>query len=103
MRYAVPHRLAWVFDDVGGSRPIRLVLMHLPNGDPVMLEGAAALIWILAIGGEDEGDGVASALAELIHRPPEEILEEAARFLSDLVARQLLLQQIHHEVKALEP
>jgi hypothetical protein len=94
MRYAVPHRLAWVFDDGDGSRPVRLVLMHLPNGDPVMLEGASALIWILAVGGEeDEAYDVASALAKLISRPLNEIAEETEKFLFDLRAGQLLIEK----------
>ena len=77
MRYQVPHRLAWVVQDGDGQAQPRLVLMKLPNGEPLLLEGSAALIWLLAGDTED----VPRALAELVGRPVAEIADDTDAFL----------------------
>jgi hypothetical protein len=60
--------------------------MQLPNGQPFLLEGSSALIWLLALDGED----VPRALADVVGRPLDEIADDTEAFLGDLVARGLL-------------
>ena len=87
MTYRVPHRLAWVVEAGAASEPTRVVIMLLPNGEPMILEGVSALIWLLAC----ETSDVPQALFEIVGRPPDEITAETEAFLADLVGRGVLV------------
>lgn len=89
MRYCAPRGLAWVSHEAGEGAAISLYLMHLPDGIPLVLTGTAALIWLLAIDGED----VPAALAEAVADPPPDLVETTNAYLEDLVVRGLLVRE----------
>jgi hypothetical protein len=63
-------------------------LMSLPNAPVQVLQGSAALIWIVAVEG---GDDVPTAIAEVTGRPIDEIGDAVRFYLNDLVERGLLV------------
>lgn len=89
MKYAVPNDVAWVTDEYDQDEIPAVYLMVLPDGEPLVLTGTAALIWILAAEGED----VAPALRAVITDPPPDLEETTTRYLADLVARHLLVAE----------
>ncbi|MFW5469858.1 hypothetical protein ACOCJ4_07425 [Knoellia sp. CPCC 206435] len=83
--YSVPARLAFVIAD--DTDAPRVFLMSLPDGPPVVLDDAAAAIWILAASGErDVAAGVGRAVGKARH----EVARDVANFLGHLVDEDLL-------------
>jgi hypothetical protein len=62
---------------------------HLPGGPLVVLEGAAAVIWVEATTGP--ATGWVARVAELVGPPEEVIAGDVTAFVADLSARQLLV------------
>lgn len=87
MGYRIPPRVAHVVPDETGDPPSSVFLMPLPDGPPLVLYESAAWIWWLAADGEDD---VASAVAELVGLPREDLVGDVTRCLDDLVERGLL-------------
>ena len=88
MSYRIPRRLAWVVRPPAGDRQdAAAYLLVLPDGDPLVLTGTAALLWVLA--GDREPD-VPGALADLLGVPRDEVAETSLAYLRDLVDRGLL-------------
>ncbi|WP_156465233.1 hypothetical protein [Knoellia sp. Soil729] len=50
--FCVPRRVAFVIP--GDSDAPEVFLMQLPDGPPVVLHGASAVIWVLAADGEED-------------------------------------------------
>lgn len=86
MRYAVPANIAYVIADE--QEPLQVFVTQLPDGPPLVLQGGAAVIWLVAT---EAGDGdVVTLVAELVGKVPEEIAAETSSCLRDLVDRGLL-------------
>ncbi|MDT0215574.1 PqqD family protein [Rothia sp. ARF10] len=83
--YSVPERVAHVERDADGLPQV--FLMRLPDGEPVALEGTAALIWTFAAEGETD---VATAVARAVGLPREEIADDVEAYLVRLVETGLL-------------
>ena len=79
MTYTVPPRLAWQVDEEQDE--LVVYLMRLPNGEPVALEGVAALIWVAAVEGEEAVSIVAQATGE----SREDIEPAVVDYLGELV------------------
>ncbi|GAA2493461.1 PqqD family protein [Terrabacter carboxydivorans] len=62
---------------------------HLPGGPLVVLEGAAAVIWVEAT--TAPGDGWVSRVADAFGRPEDAIASDVETFVDDLRARRLLV------------
>lgn len=60
MSYRMPERMAWYLEDEPGT-DLRVFLLPLPDGQPCVLEGVAALIWLVAADGEDAVTSVVEA------------------------------------------
>lgn len=84
MRYLIPERLAWHVDESGDM--LRVFCLNLPDGQPRVLEGVAALIWAAAVDGEDVVASVAQATGE----PRAGIEEQVLAYLDSLVEEDLL-------------
>jgi hypothetical protein len=80
--YRVPSRVAYVVADEHSPSAGTVYLMTLPDGQPAVLRGSGAVIWVVAAEGEDD---VAGAVAELVGMPVEEVSAEVERFLDELV------------------
>lgn len=85
MTHRIPERLAWVATE-GESEPV-VYLLVLPDGDPRVLHGSAAAIWLVAADGEADVPG---AVAELTGAPLEEVRGPTEEYLRTLVADGLL-------------
>ena len=86
MIYVVPARVSWVLMENSDRSDPDLYLMRVPDGEPVLLSGTAALIWVLAAEGEDALGG----LADMVDLSVDDIAEGTVAFLTVLVARGLL-------------
>lgn len=83
MTYRVPDRVAYVTNDGqldSTPAPLRVSLMCLPDGVPVVLTGSAALIWLVAAEGspnvvDDVAEGAGQS-AGVIHSDVEAFLAE---------------------------
>lgn len=84
--WAVPADLAWVLDEA--DQAPTLYLMHVPDGEPLVLAGTGALIWLFAA----QGDDVVESLREVITDPPSDLAETTHTYLTDLVSRGLLVE-----------
>lgn len=84
MTYRIPRLLAWYIGE--GDSGLDVFLMPLPNGDPVVLRGIAALIWVAAT---EEPDPVAT-IAEATRQAREEIETHVLAYLDELVLGGLL-------------
>lgn len=89
MAYGIPSGLAWVADQVDENGAPALYLMHVPDGEPLVLTGIAAVIWLFAA----QGDDVVAELAEVVGDPPPDLAETTAAYLDDLVSRGLLVRE----------
>jgi hypothetical protein len=78
-----------VLTEASGDGTAVVFLMPLPDGPPRVLEGSAALIWIVAADGEEE---IADAVAGAFGQTAAEIADDVASYLSYLVASQLLVE-----------
>lgn len=92
MTYRRPTRLARVTDppeDEEGSddASLRLFLRRVPGGQTVGLTESAALIWLLAVDGEED---VPQAVADVTGEPIERIRGDVVEFLDRLVRDGLL-------------
>ena len=85
--YRVPGRVAHVIPDDEADPPMKVFVMQLPDGPPVVLQDSAAWIWLLAAEGEEN---VVGAVAEMAGRPRDEIAADVTSFLDELVAQGLL-------------
>ncbi len=63
-------------------------LVRVPDGEILVLEGSAALIWLLAV--QDGAESLPRRVAELAGRPEAEVAADVQGFVADLVARGLL-------------
>ena len=87
MRYSIPARLAHVIrGNLQDGGPVVFV-MQLPDGPPRVLEGSAALIWIIAA---DGNANVPAAVAEAVGRPTADIADEVRTYLDHLLETGLL-------------
>ena len=86
MRYRVPENVAWVAGAETVPDDPRIYASLVPDGEPAVLEGVAALVWEVAASGED----VVPEVAALAGRPIDAVAEDVQRFLDDLVALGLL-------------
>ena len=82
MSYGIPARLAYVVSDQTQDDVEEVYLMALPDGPPQVLEGSAALIWMIAAEGAED---VAEEVAQVVGRPVTEIAHEVRSYLSYLV------------------
>lgn len=90
MRYRIPPRLGYVVHEPTPEDPTaRVYLMHLPDGEPLMLAASAALIWALAADGEPEVPG---ALADLLGESVAEVGPATRTYLDTLVEQGLLTE-----------
>lgn len=87
-RYGIPHEVAHVIPDDEPDLPARVFLMQLPDGQPVVLDDSAALIWLLAAEGEED---LVGAMADLVGQQGHEIAADVTTFLDELVSRGLLI------------
>lgn len=88
MSYRVPARLAWIASEgrPGESGPL-VYLLQLPDGEPQVLHGSAALIWIVAAEGDAD---VPCGVAELTGAPVDEVRDPTEDYLRRLVTDGLL-------------
>ncbi len=82
MNYSIPRRLAYVVSDEAPDDVPAVYLMPLPDGPPQVLEGSAAVIWMIAA---DGGADVAEEVAQVVGRPVPEIAGEVRTYLDYLV------------------
>ena len=78
--YSVPPRVAHVVRGVGTE--LQVFLMRLPDGPPVVLDGAGALIWICTLDGAED---VASEVAHVVGEERDSIAEDVEAYLLRLV------------------
>lgn len=64
MTYACPPQLAYVAVEPRGGEELQVYLLQLPDGAPRVLAGTSALIWLLAVEGEDVVNGIAAATGQ---------------------------------------
>lgn len=83
--YRVPTSVAWV-DGPDFGLAEELYLTIIPAGRTVLLKDTARLIWLVAA----EGGDVVAEVAELVGRPPAEIVADVRAFLADMTTRGLL-------------
>ncbi len=87
MSYRRPERVAAVVLPPSDERPVTAYLLHLPDGEPMMLTETAALIWVLA----SEGDAdVAASMADLVGEPVEDIRDAVEEHLVSLLRQGFL-------------
>ncbi len=87
MKYSIPTRLGHVIrDDREDAGPV-IFLLLLPDGDPFVLRGSAALIWLAAADGEVD---VAGAVARSVGSPRADVVDDVDNYLDELVTRGLL-------------
>lgn len=85
MSFRRPRRVAWAEDgEVTGPR---VFLMPLPAGEPLILDGSAALIWTAAASGAAD---VSVLLAQSLEVVPDSLRPDVEAFLGRLVADGLL-------------
>ncbi len=87
MSYSRPPRLAYVAPDPVDGDAQCVYLMPLPDGPPVLLEGSAAVIWLVAVRGVED---VCGAVAARMGAAPGEIADDVGAYLQVLVGRGLL-------------
>lgn len=87
MAHRVPPRVAHVVPDGEPDPPDSVFVMVLPDGDPVVLHGSAAWIWLLAAEGEED---VAGAIADLAGLARADVVVDVEHFIAELVGRGLL-------------
>lgn len=91
MTYRRPARVGYeVMPPASDNDATTLYLMHLPDGDPMMLTGSAALIWVLAAEGEAD---VPAALASLLGEERPSIAAEVDAYVRLLVEQGWLEEQ----------
>lgn len=95
MTYRVPSDLAWVLDETDDGTAAVLYLMHVPDGEPLVLTDTAALIWIFAA----QGDDVPTALAGVVEHSPADLSRTTDAYLVDLVGRGLLVAEEDDEAR----
>lgn len=92
MTFRVPPRVGYVVHEPSPGDPTaKVYLMHLPDGQPVVLAGSAALIWVVAAQGEQD---VPATVAELLDEPLASVEETTRRYLVTLVAQGLLVEAL---------
>jgi len=64
---------------------------HLPGGPLLVLDGAAAVIWVEAT--TAPATGWVARVAELVGQPEDAIAADVTAFVADLSARRLLVPQ----------
>ena len=82
MSYHIPARLGYVVNDQAPDDALEVYVMPLPDGPPQVLEGSAAVIWMVAADGEED---VAEEVAQVVGRPVTEIADEVRSYLNYLV------------------
>lgn len=87
MRYARPSRLAYVISEASPDHPLVVYLMSLPDGRPRILDGTAAVIWVVAAQGEPD---IPDVVASILSVPVEVVAPSTRDFLDYLVAEGLL-------------
>ena len=88
MSYRVPARVGHVVREAAsGDQSDSVYLMRLPDGEPLLLEGTAALIWLLAADGDDN---VEQTVASVLLDAPADTVGITRDYLSQLVAQGLL-------------
>jgi hypothetical protein len=91
MRYRVPPRVAHLVTEAGTADNVdgalRVSLLRLPDGVPLTLTEAAALIWLIAAEGSAD---VVEDVARGASQPRDAIRADVESFLCDLVGRGLL-------------
>lgn len=95
MSYARPPRLAYVISEASPDHPLVVYLMTLPDGRPRVLDGPAAIIWVVAAQGEPD---VPDVVATILSAPVEEVAPSTRDFLDYLVAEGLLLADAQPDV-----
>lgn len=90
MRYRIPARVGYVVHEPTLEQPTATVyLLRLPDGQPLVLSGTAALIWVLAAEGEPN---VPAALAELVGEALSTVESPTLSYLDNLVLQGLLTE-----------
>lgn len=86
MTYEIPASVAWVAGGDFIDWDHNVYAMVLPDGEPVILEGTAAMAWLVIA----DGQPVVETMAELTATPPERVASDLSGFLADLADRGLL-------------
>ena len=91
MRYRIPTAVAHVVTEGAGNGlvrdPLRVSVLRLPDGFPVVLTDVAALIWLVAIEGSAD---VVGDVALGAGQAPDLIRADVKSFLADLEAQGLI-------------
>ena len=85
--YRVAPDVAWV--EVAHTPEPQAVAARVPDGPPLALHGASAVIWLVAVEGGDATD-IVDRVALATGEHPETVESAVLGFLDDLVARGLL-------------
>lgn len=88
MRFDVPDNVAWVRGVDFTTDDTSIYVMVVPHGHPAALTGVGAIMWDLAVTGEDVIAGIAGAVGQ----EPAVIASDVQAFTRDLVARGFLVQ-----------
>jgi hypothetical protein len=89
-RYRVGSAVAFESEIGSGADAVtRVYVASLPDGPLLCLEGPAALIWTEAVAVGDSS--VAARVADAVGVSLDEVAQDVARFLDDLVDRGLLV------------
>lgn len=88
--YVMPADLAYVIVEPAAGQELRIFLLRLPSGNPVVLLGVSALIWLVAVEGDSD---VAETVAEAVGKSVAEIVDTVHAYLDDLATRGLLQRQ----------
>ncbi len=80
--YRVPWRVAYVVADEDSPSAGTVYLMTLPDGQPAVLRGSGAVIWMVAAEGDED---VAGTVAGLAGMTVEEVSADVERFIDELV------------------
>ena len=81
--YRVPPRVAWC----DSTDALVVYVMQVPDGEPLVLHGTAALIYLVAL----ETSDVVDTVAEIVGEAPEVISADVERSLDTFVRQGLLV------------
>lgn len=89
MSYHLPHNVAYVEDP---NQPDTVYVAKVPDGEPLILRGPAAVIWqaALDVSHPDGSDDVVALVAQWAEADEEELRSDIEAFLAQLLDSQLL-------------
>lgn len=89
MSYHLPHNVAYVEDP---NQPDTVYVAKVPDGEPLILRGPAAVIWQAALDGArpEDSRAVTTLVAQWAEADADELRSDIEAFLAQLLDSQLL-------------